>query len=62
MSLYLVVFMNSIRRMCKVGKSAAVDDVIGTFGEDACNRNGNRLIAFLNEVELVIFNGRELPE
>ena len=35
------------------GKSVYVDDVIG-FGEDTCNGNGNRLIFFLNEVELAI--------
>ena len=32
----------------RVGKSAAVDDVISMIGEDTCNRNGN---TFLNEVE-----------
>ena len=44
----------------RVGELADVDDVIGMFGEDTCNGNGNRLISFLNEVELVICNGREL--
>ena len=42
----------------RVGKSVDVDDVIGMFGEDFCNGNGNRLISLLNEVELVICNGR----
>ena len=28
-----------------------VDDI---FGEDTCNRSGNKLISFLNELELVI--------
>ena len=39
----------------RVGKSSEVDDVIGTcmFGEETCN-------AFLNEVELVVCNGRKL--
>ena len=30
------------------------------FGEDACNATGNRLISFLNEVELVVCIGRKL--
>ena len=42
----------------QVGKSTGVDDVIGIFGEDTCNRSGNKLISFLNELELVICNGR----
>ena len=33
-------------------------DVDGIFGEDTCNRSGNKLISFLNELELVICNGR----
>ena len=37
----------------RVGKSTDVDDVIGIFGEDTCNRSGNKLISFLNELELV---------
>ena len=44
----------------RVGKSVDVDDVIGMFGEETCNASGNRLISFLNEVELVICNGRQL--
>ena len=42
----------------RVGKSIDVDDVIGIFGEDTCNRSGNKLVSFLNELELVICNGR----
>ena len=42
------------------GRSVEVDDVIGMFGEDTCNASGNRLISFLNEVELVVCNGRNL--
>ena len=42
----------------RVGKSTDVDDVIGIFGEDTCNGSGNKLISFLNELELVICNGR----
>ena len=44
----------------RVGRSVDVDDVIGMFGEETCNASGNRLISFLNEVELVICNGRQL--
>ena len=40
----------------RVGRSTDVDDVIGIFGEDTCNRRGNK--SFLNELELVICNGR----
>ena len=42
-----------------VGKSVEVD-VIGMFGEDTCNASGNRLISFLNEVEVVVCNGKKL--
>ena len=44
----------------RVGRSVEVDDVIGMFWEDTCNASGNRLISFLNEVELVVCNGRKL--
>ena len=43
----------------RVGKSVEVDDVIGMFGEEMCNSSGNRLISFLNEVDLVICNSRK---
>ena len=43
----------------RVGRSVEVDDVIGMFGEDACNASGNRLVSFLNEVEIVVWNGRK---
>ena len=39
--------------------SVDVDDVIGMFGEDTCYASGNRLVSFLNEVELVECNGRK---
>ena len=42
----------------RVGRSTDVDDVIGILGEDTCNRSGNKSISFLNELELVICNGR----
>jgi hypothetical protein len=35
-----------------LGRSTDVDDVMGMFGEETCNGSGNRLISFLNEVEL----------
>ena len=44
----------------RVGKSSQVDDVIGMFGEETCNASGHKLIFFLNEVELVVCNGRKL--
>ena len=44
----------------RVGRSTDVDDVIGMFGEKTCNASGNRFISFLNEVELVVCNGRQL--
>ena len=44
----------------RVGRSVEVDDVIGIFGEDTCNASVYRLISFLNEVELVVCNGRKL--
>ena len=40
----------------RVGRSVELDDVIGMFGEDTCNASGNRLVSFLNEVEM---NGRK---
>ena len=44
----------------RVGRSTNVDDVIWMFGEETCNATGNKLISFLNEVELVICNSRQL--
>ena len=41
-------------------RSVQINDVIGMFGEDMRNASGNRLLSFLNEVELVICNGRKL--
>ena len=41
----------------RVGRSVEVD---GMFGEDTCNASANRLISFLNEVELVACSGRKL--
>ena len=39
-----------------VSRSVELDDVIGMFGEDTCNA---RLVSFLNEVEMVVCNGRK---
>ena len=44
----------------RVGRSSEVDDVIGMFGEETCNASGNKLISFLNEVDLVVCNSRNL--
>ena len=44
-------------RVCKVAND---DDVIGEFGEDTCNVSGNKLISFLDKVELVARNVRQL--
>ena len=43
----------------RIGTSAQLDDVVGMFGENTCNASGNRLLTFLNEVELMICNGRK---
>ena len=40
----------------RVGRSVELDDVIG---ENTCNASGNRLVSFLNEVEMVVCNGRK---
>ena len=44
----------------RVGRSAQLDEVFGMFGKNTCNASGNRLLSFLNEVELMICNGRKL--
>ena len=43
-----------------VRRSTQLDDVVGMFGENTCNDSGSRLLSFLNEVELMICNGRKL--
>ena len=43
----------------RVGRFVELDDVIGMFGEDTCNASGKRLVSFLNEVEMVVCNGRK---
>ena len=44
----------------RVGKSDDIDDVIGMFGENTCNSNGNLLITLLDNCNLMICNGRTL--
>ena len=46
----------------KKGRVVNLGDLvdIGLFGEETSNASGNRLISFLNEVELVKCNGRKL--
>ena len=44
----------------RIGRSSEVDDMIGMFGEETCNASGDKLISFLNEVDLVVCNGRKL--
>ena len=42
----------------RVGKASEIDDVIGMFGEETPNNNGEKLVSFLTEVDLVSCNGR----
>ena len=44
----------------RVGAAVEVHNVIGMFDEDVCNASGNRLVSFLNEVEMVVCDGRNL--
>ena len=44
----------------RVGKSEDVDDVIGMFGENTYNSNGNLLIELLQNCNLMVCNGRTL--
>ena len=44
----------------RAGKSKDVDDVIGTFGENTCNSNGNLLIDLLQNCNQIVCNGRTL--
>ena len=53
-----VVFLGDFN--ARVGRSAQLDDVVGMFGENTCNASGNRLLSFLNEVELMICKWRKL--
>ena len=53
-----IVVMRGLKKMTFREKGKVV--VVGMFGENTCNASGNRLLSFLNEVELMICNGRKL--
>ena len=40
--------------------TAGTCDVVGMFGGDTCNTNGNLLIELLHNCDLMIYNGRTL--
>ena len=42
----------------RVGTASEIDEVIGMFGEETSNNNGEKLVSFLTEVDLVPCNGR----
>ena len=42
----------------RVGTASEIDEVIGMFGEETSNNNGERLVSFLTEVDLVSCTGR----
>ena len=42
----------------RVGTASEIDEVIGMFGEETSNNNGEKLVSFLTEVDLVSCNGR----
>ena len=42
----------------RLGTPSEIDEVIGMFGEETSNNNGEKLVSFLTEVELVSCNGR----
>ena len=58
--IFLLLFFFHLYFNGRVGRSAQLDDVVSMFGENTCNASGNRLLSFLNEVELMICNGRKL--
>ena len=41
----------------RVGTASEIDEVIGMFGEETSNNNGEKLVSFLTEVDLVSCNG-----
>ena len=41
----------------KVGTASEIDEVIGMFGEETSNNNGEKLVSFLTEVDHVSCNG-----
>ena len=42
----------------RVGTASEIDEVIGMFGEETSNNNGEKLVSFLTQVDLVSCNGR----
>ena len=42
----------------RVGTASEIDEVIGMFSEVTSNNNGEKLVSFLTEVDLVSYNGR----
>ena len=42
----------------RVGTTSEIDEVIGMFAEETSNNNGEKLVSFLTEVDLVSCNGR----
>ena len=42
----------------RVGTAFEIDEVIDMFGEETSNNNGEKLVSFLTEVDLVACNGR----
>ena len=41
-----------------VGTASEIDEVIGMFGEETSNNNGEKLVSFSTEVDIVSCNGR----
>ena len=42
----------------RVGTTSEIDEVIGMFSKETSNDNGEKLVSFLTEVDLVSCNGR----
>ena len=42
----------------RVGTASEIDEVIGMFGEETSNNNGEKLVFFLTKVDFVFCNGR----
>ena len=42
----------------RVGTAYEIDEVISMFSEETANNNGEKLVSFLTEVDLVSCNGR----
>ena len=61
--MYILIFMEKGRVVlledfnARVGNVSKIDEVIGMFGEETSNNNGERLVSFLTEVDFVSCNG-----